>query len=140
MLTHFQGQIRPYVRLSPILQMIVCYISPSLLEKMDFDFKNIKISHGHSLRPLICIRFYLKAMLAHLKGKKSLEARIPPFLKMIICYRSSALLVIANSDNTKISRCLQARPLLSIRLAFTVMPTLFQGPKNRRVQIPLLSR
>ena len=94
---------------TPILQMIVCYLSPYLLVLWISNVQNDNKICGRPLRTWI--RLALTATEAHFKGKWALE-RIPPILTIIVCYSILSLLVIqiSNINNAKIS-C--GRPLIN---------------------------
>lgn len=84
----------PRSALTPVLQIILCYSSPSLLVIRISEIKNAKLSRGHVLRLWLHKRLDLTNMHAHLKGQTSHEARIPPVLPMIMCYSLESLLMI----------------------------------------------
>ena len=72
------------------------------------------------------------------KGQTSTKVWILPVLRMIVCYSSPAFLVIRILDikNSTISRGHPLGSILRIRLAFTAIPTNFQGQTSSEALIP----
>ena len=75
--------IKPEAFISPVLMIIVCYSSPSLLVIKIYKVKNSKIWCGRSLRLWLCSRMALTAMTSHFQFQTNPNHAYTPYYRVL---------------------------------------------------------